>query len=129
MVTRKVLVVDDEVGVRHALGSVLQGYQLSFAPSSKAALQLLDREPVDLLLGDHALLEVVKARHPAVLRVMLAEPTEMQQAIAAVDQGAAFRFLLKPLDELELKLELYFAFKHLSLSEESVDLAFDAAEP
>ncbi|UCG88291.1 MAG: response regulator [Gemmatimonadota bacterium] len=50
----KILVIDDEEGVRRAIGKVLvrAGYEALEAPDGKVALSLLKDEPPDLVICD-----------------------------------------------------------------------------
>src|SRR3954447_24563463 len=50
----RILVVDDERSMRELLSIVLrrEGYEVLVAENGQAALQLLDRQPIDLLISD-----------------------------------------------------------------------------
>ena len=119
--SRKVLIVDDESNIRSALGRVLHGYQLFFASQPSEALAILEKEKIDLIISDHLMpslsgrefLKIVRGRFPDTLRMMLTGHADVQTAMEATNQGEIYRFLIKPWDDLALKLEIYFAFEHL----------------
>jgi two-component system OmpR family response regulator len=79
--TRRILVVDDDHDVREVLTDDLlnAGYAVSQAHSGNAALRVLDRERIDLVLSDvymsdgdgWELLKEVRRRHPTEPRVVL----------------------------------------------------------
>lgn len=77
----RVLLVDDEEHILSALGRVLrrEGYEILSAGTGAEALQLLEAEPVDLILSDHkmpgmsglALLERAAGCRPRAVRMLL----------------------------------------------------------
>ncbi len=122
---RSILVVDDDDMVRSALCRTLRsaGYRVVDATSGAAALELLARAPVDVVVSDHLmpemtgldLLKRVHDRYPDVLRIIVTGHAEMSVAIDAINQGEVYRFITKPWDNTELKVMLHIAFEHLEL--------------
>ena len=51
--------------------------------------------------------------YPEVGRIVLTGQAEMEMVIAAINEGAVFRFLTKPWDEDELKLTIHLAVEHV----------------
>ena len=126
------LIVDDEESIRSALRRVLRReYKLSFAASGKEGLEVLQRERPDVIISDHLMPEMTgleflkKARflYPDVGRVVLTGQAEMQMVIAAINEGAVFRFLTKPWDDDELKLTVYLAVEHVRAQREEAEKA------
>ena len=78
--TQRILVVDDEPGICHALRSVLldEAYSVETAMSAKAALNKLAVAPFDLAIVDLYL--------PVVNGLQLAEAIRFLRSGAAVDQ-------------------------------------------
>jgi DNA-binding NtrC family response regulator len=116
-----ILVVDDEENIRSALRRILRrDYQLSFAESGAQALELLKTQRPDVILSDYLMpemtgLELLKRCrlfYPEMSRVVLTGQAEMQVVIAAINEGAVFRFLTKPWDEDELLLTMHMAVEH-----------------
>ncbi len=116
-----ILVVDDEENIRSALRRILRrDYQLSFAESGAQALEILKTERPDVILSDYLMpemtgLELLKRCrlfYPEMSRVVLTGQAEMQVVIAAINEGAVFRFLTKHWEEDELLLTMHVAVEH-----------------
>lgn len=142
--TIRVLVVDDEPGMRLGVERTLRGFvaalpdvegAVGFAvtpvESGEAALEVLRTSPVDLLLLDHKLpgiqgldvLDVVtKERHGDVLTVMITAYASIETAISATKRGA-YDFLAKPFTPAELKATVTKAARHLMLRRQAQKLA------
>ncbi|MCA2980588.1 MAG: response regulator [Myxococcaceae bacterium] len=128
-VTRRILVVDDEENVCHALRRSLrkEGYELFFGNEPAQGLEVLRKERVDMVISDHLMpnmtglefLKLVRNRYPDVMRIMLTGHADMQTAIDAINQGNIYRFLTKPWDDTELKVTLFLAFEQLELEREN----------
>jgi putative nucleotidyltransferase with HDIG domain len=105
---KKILFVDDEVSILDGLKRMLRPmrteWEMSFAPGGEPALALMDSTPFDVIVTDMrmpgmdgaTLLEIVREKHPNVLRIILSGYTELQASIRAVP--VAHQFLLKPCD-------------------------------
>jgi two-component system, sensor histidine kinase and response regulator len=141
--TLKVLVVDDEPGIRLGIARVLQGFtvrvpdlngevgfEVSQAESGEEALALVSAAAPDILLLDHKLpgisgLEVLdligKTPHDW-LTVMITAYATIDTAVQATKRGA-HDFLAKPFTPDELKSTIYKAAKHLVLQREARRLA------
>jgi DNA-binding NtrC family response regulator len=112
--TASVLIVDDEEKVRSALRRDLEmlDCRVHLADSATAALDVLRRQPVDVIICDQEmpgmsgtrLLQLLRQEHPEVVRVMLTGHATVSTAAAAINQGEIFRFIEKPWDDQELKL-------------------------
>jgi putative nucleotidyltransferase with HDIG domain len=104
----RILFVDDETsildGLKRMLRPLRQEWEMSFAPGAEPALALLDATPFDVIVTDMrmpgmdgaTLLEIVREKHPSVLRIILSGYTELQASLRAVP--VAHQFLLKPCD-------------------------------
>ena len=101
----RVLVVDDEPGLRRSLARMLsaQGFEVLTAEDGQAALALLETSPVDVMLvdllmprmGGMELLGRVKTERPDIEAVLMTAFADVDTAVAAVKQGA-HDFLTKP---------------------------------
>ena len=111
--TSRVLVVDDEPAIRHAVGRLLrrEGWDPVTVATAGEALAALERGPADAILLDYhlpgmsgaALGAEVVARWPALAgRIVFVsgDPTLSVEAFPAACRGA--RLLPKPFDLLEL---------------------------
>jgi two-component system response regulator FlrC len=110
----RVLVVDDEEGIRSFITEVLEGEGLRVvqAPDGEAGARLLARESFHLMLTDlkmprldgMALLRRVRAEQPEMEVIVLTAHGTVESAVEAMKLGA-FDYLAKPLsgpDELRL---------------------------
>ena len=126
---RRILIVDDEENVCHALRRSLrkEGYELFFGHEPAEGLEVLKKQPVDMVISDHLMpnmtglefLKIVRDRWPDVMRLMLTGHADMQTAIDAINQGNIYRFLTKPWDDTELKVTLFLAFEQQDLEREN----------
>ncbi len=124
----RILIVDDEAGVRSALRRTLrkESYEIRFAASAVEALEMLKEVQFDLIISDHLmpgmtglqLLERCRLLYPDVGRIVLTGHAEMETAIAAINDGAVFRFLTKPWDDEEVKLAVHLALRHVAQGRE-----------
>jgi response regulator RpfG family c-di-GMP phosphodiesterase len=102
----KVLCVDDEPRVLDALRLHLRRrYNLLLASSGADALQILRSTPdIAVIVADKrmpgmdgaALLAAAREMAPNTVRILLTGDTDIHTAVAAVNEGQLFRFLLKP---------------------------------
>lgn len=144
METIRVLVVDDEAGMRLGVERTLRGFHAALpdvesevdftvrlASSGEEALEVLRAGGVDLLLLDHKLpgiqgLEVLdlvtKERHGDVLTVMITAYASIETAVSATKRGA-YDFLAKPFTPAELKATVTKAARHLMLQRQAQKLA------
>jgi two-component system response regulator FlrC len=110
----RVLVVDDEEGIRSFIGEVLEdeGLKVTFAPDGAAAAALLDKQSFHLLITDLKmprlsgmdLLRKARAEQPELEVIVLTAHGTVASAVEAMKLGA-FDYLAKPLsgpDELRL---------------------------
>jgi response regulator RpfG family c-di-GMP phosphodiesterase len=102
----RVLCVDDEPYILEGLAQTLRrAYDVVGAGDGKAALDLLARDPsVAVIVSDMrmpvmdgaAFLAKARVVAPDATRILLTGQTELEAAIAAVNEGRIFRFLTKP---------------------------------
>jgi DNA-binding NtrC family response regulator len=123
-----ILCVDDEPNVVSALGRVFQRerYRVLTATSSGAALEILGREPADVVLSDMrmpgmdgaAFLEEVSLRWPRTARILLTGYNDLRSAVAAINRGEIFRYLFKPWDDDEMRLTVRQALERQETEDE-----------
>jgi len=126
---KTLLLVDDEVNILSALKRVFrrENYKVHTASSGQEALEVLTREPVDVILSDQRMpgmtgvefLRIAKERYPDTVRMTLSGYTDLQTIIDAVNEGAIYRFLTKPWDDARLRDHVAQAFVHHELAEEN----------
>ena len=108
-----VLFVDDEVNIRRSLIRLFRNepVRVREAGSGEQALEVLEREPVQVVVSDHrmpgmtgaTLLSRVRRRWPETIRMMLTGFTEMGVAVEAINQGEIYRLVTKPWNDEELR--------------------------
>jgi len=101
----RVLIVDDEEGIRTTIGAFAEkdGHTVSLASDAMEALDLLDKEPFDVVVSDIvlprksgvALLADIREAQPDVQVIMVTGEPEVSTAAEAVRKGA-FDYLSKP---------------------------------
>jgi two-component system response regulator FlrC len=121
----RVLVVDDEEGIRTFIGEVLEGegLRVSLAADGESAARMLDRESFHLMITDlkmpgldgMSLLRKARAESPETEVVVLTAHGTVAGAVEAMKLGA-FDYLDKPLsgpDELRLVASRAMERRHL----------------
>ncbi len=125
---KKILVVDDEENLRHMMRIILgqEGYAVSEAGSGVQALDIVEREDIDLVLCDIRMPEmdgmtflerVTAGRNPPIVIMMSAYGT-IQTAVSAMKLGA-YDYISKPFQPDEVVLTIRKAFEHQSLKDEN----------
>ena len=127
-----ILCVDDEPNILSALRRLFrgQGYRVLTAESAKAGLELLDREPVDLVISDMRMpemngadfLEIVRARWPATLRLLLTGYADVQSILGAINRGEIYRYITKPWDDGDIVLVVRHALERVALEKDKARL-------
>jgi signal transduction histidine kinase len=131
--TVRVLVVDDETGMRTGIQRALRhfvvrlpdvgdeiGLEIETAATGEEAIDLIGRFMPDLVLLDHKLpgisgldvLRWIHDQHLDLLTVMITAYASLDTAIKATKRGA-YDFLAKPFTPMELKAAVRKAVKHL----------------
>jgi CheY-like chemotaxis protein len=105
-VSARILCVDDEPNVLEGIERQMRKrYEISTAAGPDAALQKLTTDgPFAVVVSDlrmprmsgNQLLAAVRIRFPDTVRVMLTGQADLADAMAAVNDGNVFQFLLKP---------------------------------
>jgi two-component system response regulator PilR (NtrC family) len=110
---RKILVVDDEPGLRQMLEILFkrQGYVVTSAPGFRAAAESIAKSPqpfpvvlTDLAMPDGSGLDVLaaaKQRNPATEVILITAHSTLTNAVAAMRSGA-YDFVTKPFEPAEL---------------------------
>src|SRR5262249_54882151 len=125
----RILVVDDERSMRELLSIVLrrEGYDVMLADTGQAAIDLLGREPVDLLISDIKMpdvsgvdvLRAAKAIDQDILGIMITAFASTDTAIEAMRLGAC-DYLSKPFDIDLLRMKVREKIENRHLRQENV---------
>lgn len=139
----RLLVVDDEAGMRMGVRRALRGFQtetddtgtmvkltVDEAESGEQAIELIQSAPPDIVLLDHRMggitgldvLNWMEEHSPDVIAIMITAYASLENAISATKKGA-FDFLPKPFTPAELKVAVRQAVKHVLALREARELA------
>ena len=125
---RKILIVDDEQGIRAALGQLLEfeGYEVKTAANAVDSLAEYARFRPHLVFMDVKMagidgleaLRKLREQDPGAVVVMISGHATIQTAVEATQHGA-YDILEKPLDTDRILVTLRNALSHLDLQEEN----------
>jgi two-component system response regulator HydG len=126
----RILVVDDEAGMRRSLSIMLrrQGYEVGEASGGKEAVDQLGADVLDLVIADLRmtpvtgldLLRAVKQTAPDVEVIVMTAFGTVEKAVEAMKLGA-FDFITKPFQQEEILLRVHNALEKRRLTRE-IDL-------
>jgi two-component system, NtrC family, nitrogen regulation response regulator NtrX len=129
--SRRVLIVDDEAGIRQALGQLLEfeGYEVRSAENAVDGIALYEKWAPHLVFMDVKVagidgleaLKRIRDADPAAVVVMISGHATIQTAVEATQRGA-YDILEKPLDTDRILVTLRNALSHLDLHEENARL-------
>lgn len=124
-----VLCVDDEKNILNSLRRLLrqENYSLLTASSGAEALKLLEEAHVQLVISDQRMPEMsgvdflseVRKKYPETIRIILSGYTDVNSITDAINKGHIYKFLLKPWDEQNLRLEIRQALQQYDLIEDN----------
>ncbi len=106
-----VLVAEDDANLREALCETLElaGYQVEAASDGRAALAIMQRKPVGMVVSDvqmrpmdgHELMAQVKSIYPAIPVLLMTAYGNIEKAVTAMRDGAE-DYLAKPFEARDL---------------------------
>ena len=127
-----ILIVDDEPGVLESLELTFAGdYRVHTAASGSEALRILEREEIALIISDQVLpsmsgvefLERALELNPHAIRMMLTGYADIGNLTRAVNEGRIYRYIPKPWEPDELRLNVKRALEAYELATENIQLA------
>jgi len=129
MTNRILLLVDDEPNILKALKRLLRrdGYTILLADSGTEALQILELEPVNVIVSDHRMpvmtgiefLAKVKQTYPDITRIVLSGFSDLDTITEAINEGNIYKFLAKPWDDTQIRTTIQEAFEQNELKLEN----------
>jgi response regulator RpfG family c-di-GMP phosphodiesterase len=112
MATGTILCVDDEPNILAALRRLFRptGYEVLTEESAGAALAVLERRPVDIVISDMRMpemngvefLERARALRPNTLRLLLTGNADIKLILDAVNRGQIYRYITKPWNDHDM---------------------------
>lgn len=101
-----VLFVDDQEEILFLIKRMLkdESYTMLFAKSGQEALELIQENPVDVVVTDIImpgisgleLLDVIKQSHPRIVRIVLSGFSHIPTLLSAINHGKIYRYITKP---------------------------------
>ena len=132
-----VLIVDDEVELRNAIGGYLteEGYEVQSASSGEEALDLVKTVPFDILITDMKLpgidgtsvLQEALVLYPELIGIVITGYGTVENAVQAMKKGA-YDYLAKPFQLVEISLVVKQALERRRLREENAYLKIQLKE-
>lgn len=127
----RVLYVDDE---EHNLTSFKASFRREFkiftATSASAARKILETEEIHIIITDQRMpeetgvefLSSILDQYPEPIRMLLTGYTDIEAVIDAINKGRVYKYITKPWNEHELKINIENAFEVFSLRRENKEL-------
>ena len=122
---RTLLLVDDEVSITRALTRVLRadGYRILSAASAAEAMEMLSLHDVQVIIADQRMPHVsgtqflteAKAIRPNTVRILLSGYSDAVSVMDAINRGTIYKFLTKPWDDDDIRLQVRDAFQTCEL--------------
>jgi DNA-binding NtrC family response regulator len=113
MNTERILIIDDDDGIRGLLGEFLEmeGYEVKLSPDGERGIDAIHQEKFDLVITDLKMpgidgikiLQELKRSHPETIGIVLTGYASVESAIQAMKLGA-FDYLTKPINLEEFKV-------------------------
>lgn len=129
--SRNILIVDDELNIREGLAAAveMEGYSGLLAENGKQALEIINREEVDLVITDlrmplmsgFDLLKSISASYPTMPVIVLTGHGTIEDAVLAMQNGAV-DFLTKPVNLDHLFVLLKKCLSHKDIIEQNKQL-------
>jgi two-component system response regulator HupR/HoxA len=132
-----ILIVDDEPGILESLELTLGAdYRVFTASSGEEGLAVLEREKIALIITDQVLpsmsgvefLERAIERQPDAIRMMLTGYADIGSLARAVNEGRIYRYIAKPWEPDEVRLNVKRALEAYQLATRNTELAAALAE-
>lgn len=135
MATYKILIIDDEPGIREGTKRILQNFKVDYpfmdeqidfqvleAGTGKSGIEIIDREMPEILLLDNKLpdiqgvevLEYVRSKHYDIIVVMITSYASLELAVKATRDGA-YDFIPKPFTPQEIRASVENITKQIFL--------------
>jgi putative two-component system response regulator len=120
----RLLVVDDEVDILDTIRRAFRrDYEVLSADGGQAAIDLLRRERVDLVISDQrmpdiggdAVLKFALEHQPDAVRILLTGYADMESLVRCVNEAAIYKYISKPWEPENLRLTVLRALESLSL--------------
>jgi DNA-binding NtrC family response regulator len=140
---RRILLLDDEINVLHALSRQLRNcfagidVQIEIFTDPEQALLRSGETTFDVVVSDYRMpaingvdfLKTMKGIQPDAVRLVLSASTEFDAIMNAVNQAEVFRYIAKPWQEAELKETIELAFERHDQTIKNINLDDESRAP
>lgn len=126
-----ILYIDDEENNLTAFKATFRrDYKIHLAISAAEGRKLLEKESVDIIITDQRMpdesgvefLVSILDKYPDPIRILLTGYTDIEAVINAINQGQIYRYITKPWNEQELRMNIENAYEVFSLRRENKEL-------
>jgi two-component system, NtrC family, response regulator AtoC len=133
---KTILIVDDDEGMRDTMSAILKrDYRVLKAVSGEAAMPILNRETVDLILLDVRLpgisgfevLRIIKENYRLVEVIMISAINDIETAVQAMKHGA-YHYITKDFDYDQLRSLVRNASERQDLNRQVMTLSAQVAD-
>ncbi len=124
-----VLIVDDEQNILEALKRAFsdEPFKVVTARGGAEGLALLEKHEIKVVISDERMpgmsgadfIQLVRARYPNTVRIMLTGHASLESTIRAVNYGDIYRFFAKPWNDLELTHTIRSAIEKYDMEAEN----------
>ena len=131
MMTKRILIVDDESNVVTSIRRVCKGqdFEVLTACSGQEALAILDKTEVQVLLSDQrmpemsgdVLFELVERAYPCISKVLITGYTALESITRSVNNSAVYKIIYKPWHNDDLLSIIQDAFDYYKLRKQGSD--------
>src|SRR3990167_6214308 len=133
--TYRILLVDDEPKVLKSMQRIFrqENYQITLAGNGQEALEHLKNGAFQLMISDYMmpimngaeLLKRAKAIQPEMIRIMLTGHADTGAVMGAINEGAVYKFILKPWNDDDLRVTVALALEQFDLIQKNKALQKD----
>ena len=133
---KTILIIDDDEGMRDTLTAILKrDYRVLRVASGEAALPVLNRDDVDLVLldvrlpgiGGFDVLRIIKENYSLVEVIMISAINEIETAVQAIKHGA-YHYISKDFDYDQLRSLVHNASERQDLNRQVLTLSAQVAD-
>jgi len=128
----KILCVDDEPNVLNALRRLFldEDYTVITAASAQEGLDILRNEHIQIVISDYRMpnmngvefLKEVFTRWPDTVRIVLSGYADTASIVSAINEGQVYKFIPKPWNDDDLKVNVVNAIERYYLFKENAEL-------
>lgn len=132
MKKHKILFVDDEENILNSLKRLFldEECEVYTANNGFDAIKLLDEHEFALILSDYRMpglngvefLKLAKEKSPDTIRIILTGFSDVNVAVSAINDGEIYKFISKPWDSEDFKVQIKRTIEHYELLHERKEL-------